>query len=351
MNPSHHKCIIIGSGLSGLVTAYELTKNGHSDFIILEGRDRIGGRICTNEGIDLGATWFQDHHSALSELIDELGVHRFRQFNKGRSIFIYSSMAPAQYFENDPNTPSAFRIGGGSVALIEALRSKVANKILTGKAVLNISLKQDGLISIETSSGTYTCDSVVLAMPPQLVTGIIITPSLSEDIQHALTYTHTWMSNAIKVGINYKKPFWRDKNLSGMMISHISPVIELYDHSDIEDQSYSLMGFVNEGLRDETTENRKKRILTYLSKHLGEKVYQYEKYSEKDWSQDQFTSSEKLKSIYISPSYDNPIWETSIWEDKLILAGAETSTVHGGYMDGAVLSGKTAAQRILKKFI
>ena len=39
--------VIIGGGISGLHTAYQLQKRG-IDFILIEARDRLGGRILSN---------------------------------------------------------------------------------------------------------------------------------------------------------------------------------------------------------------------------------------------------------------------------------------------------------------
>ena len=342
MPTQQYKHIIIGAGLSGLVTAYQLQKKGEQDFLILEGRDRIGGRILTNESIDLGATWFQSHHETLSNLIDELGIQKFQQYNTGKSIFIYSSMAPAQYFENDPNTPSAYRIGGGSTALIKKLASHSLKQIKLNQQVNSIDYNNE-FITIKTAQATFQCDKVIMALPPQLMSGITFSPKVPTLLHEAMINTHTWMSNAIKVGFNYRSPFWRDKNLSGTIIGHVSPVIELYDHSNIEDNSYSLMGFMNEGLRDDTTDDRKERILSYLEKHFGSEVRSYTSYHEKDWSLDPFTSFDKLKSVYISPRYGNPIFQQDHFNKRIILSGAETSSSHGGYMDGAVISGIRAA--------
>ena len=44
--PSGVKVLILGAGVSGLVTAYELSKLGY-DFRILEARDRVGGLAWT----------------------------------------------------------------------------------------------------------------------------------------------------------------------------------------------------------------------------------------------------------------------------------------------------------------
>ena len=53
--------IIIGSGISGLTIA---SKIKNKDFLILEARDRIGGRVFTNEsGMDIGAAWLHGSDS------------------------------------------------------------------------------------------------------------------------------------------------------------------------------------------------------------------------------------------------------------------------------------------------
>ncbi|MCJ7758751.1 MAG: FAD-dependent oxidoreductase, partial [Gillisia sp.] len=70
--------IIIGAGLSGLLTAYRLKKEG-IPFKILEARNRIGGRINTvygtdNTPVEMGATWFGSEHKHLRALLEELGI-------------------------------------------------------------------------------------------------------------------------------------------------------------------------------------------------------------------------------------------------------------------------------------
>lgn len=57
--------VIIGAGFSGLGAANTLFQNGFTDFLVLEGRDRVGGRSFTsfelgeNIPVDLGCTWIQ----------------------------------------------------------------------------------------------------------------------------------------------------------------------------------------------------------------------------------------------------------------------------------------------------
>ena len=348
MEETRSKYIIIGAGLSGLTTAYQLFESGERDFVVLESRDRIGGRILTKNGIDFGATWFQNHHQNVIDLLNRLAVEKFYQYSTGRSILVYSTMAPEHYFESDPNAPSAHRISGNSINFINALATPFKNQIQTKQTVTKICTDGE-LLAVATAEKVFRAEKVIVTIPPRIATRIRYTPELPEEVIEAMEKTHTWMSNAIKVGLTFEKPFWRSKNLSGMLIGQVGTVTELYDHSNAQDNSFALMGFVNEGLRDFSAVERKERILDFLAKYLGDEVFRHNSYEEKDWSQDEHTSSETIKSIYMSPSYGNPLFANMYLNDKLLFSGAETSPVYGGYMDGAVYSGLKAANTLLQR--
>jgi len=340
------KYIIIGAGLSGLYAGYTLQKAGVTDFMILEARDRIGGRIWTKNGVDFGAAWFQNHHETVVGLTDQLGLDKFHQYAGGKSVLVYSAMAPAHEFITDPNAPSAFRIAGGAQALVQGLAHPINDKIKTHSVVSEI-IQTATAVRVITEEVAYEASHVIVALPPRLATGLKFTPEVPHPMWQAMLTTHTWMSNAIKVGLTFDRPFWRDKGYSGAIIGQVGAVTELYDHSAMDDSNFALMGFVNEGLRELTSEERKKRILDYIATCLGDEARQFITYQEKDWSQDQFTSCEKLHSVYISPQYGKPEFSESYLDGKLHFTAAETSTVHGGYMDGALRSGRIVAERLL----
>lgn len=74
------KVIIIGAGFSGLSAAYALHKKS-IDFIVLESRDRLGGRVFSHTidtaeklVVELGAEWVGDSHTRLKELTSEMGL-------------------------------------------------------------------------------------------------------------------------------------------------------------------------------------------------------------------------------------------------------------------------------------
>lgn len=333
---------IIGAGLSGLTAAYYLNERFDLQSTMIEARDRVGGRINTSQSVDLGATWFGSDHDNLLNLLEELGVEPFPQYQHGKGIFIHSAAEPPHYFNTDENSSSTYRITGGSSRLIDKLKKQCQPKIELGLKVRKIADKNT-FIEITTDKKIYRTEKVIVTIPPQLVAQTIgFVPSLSDELTGTMESTHTWMSNAIKVGLTFESPFWRKKDLSGTLIAPNGPVIELYDHSERDESRYALMGFANEALRIHSAEKRKQKILAFLSSHFGDGIYDFQTYTEKDWLDDSFTSTSLSQSIYMHPDYGNAAWEKSYMNGKLLFSGSETSSTFGGYMEGAVAAGKRA---------
>ena len=72
-----HDVVIIGAGMAGLTAARTLAEAG-LDVVVVEAKDRIGGRILTqhigNEAIELGAEFIHGRPPELWALIDEAGL-------------------------------------------------------------------------------------------------------------------------------------------------------------------------------------------------------------------------------------------------------------------------------------
>lgn len=71
--------IIIGAGAAGLAAGRALHDAGHN-ILILEARDRIGGRVWTdhtfaNFPIELGAEFIHGEHAATHDLVQQAGLH------------------------------------------------------------------------------------------------------------------------------------------------------------------------------------------------------------------------------------------------------------------------------------
>lgn len=70
--------IIIGAGLAGLTAAGGLVADGR-DVVVLEARDRVGGRVenaelSNGEVVDLGGQWVSEAHEQMRRLIDQQGL-------------------------------------------------------------------------------------------------------------------------------------------------------------------------------------------------------------------------------------------------------------------------------------
>lgn len=93
-SPTTHSTdvVVVGAGLAGLTAADRLVQAGH-DVLVVEGRDRVGGRIHTTEvagiPVDAGATWVAPGHNAMRELVNRFGGEFVRQFEDGKGIISF----------------------------------------------------------------------------------------------------------------------------------------------------------------------------------------------------------------------------------------------------------------------
>lgn len=82
--------VVVGAGLAGLSAARILVANG-VDVVVLEARNRVGGRVYTRPAgdgtlLDLGAQWIGPTQDRLAALAAEVGVSTFRSYDTGDNI-------------------------------------------------------------------------------------------------------------------------------------------------------------------------------------------------------------------------------------------------------------------------
>jgi putrescine oxidase len=127
MSAIERDVVIIGAGASGLTAATELKKAGLS-VAVLEARDRVGGRLWTDDVdgamLEIGGQWVSPDQDALKSTLAELGLETYPRYREGENVYL-NEAGELTRFEGEifPVPP---RTEAEIVTLIEKLDALVA---------------------------------------------------------------------------------------------------------------------------------------------------------------------------------------------------------------------------------
>ena len=370
---------IIGGGLSGLYAAYLLEQKG-IDYILLEARDTLGGRILASkllknsaleqpisqhsgsenaqevDSFDLGPSWFwPDYQPQLGDLVNELQLETFAQFEEGDMMVERAPNEPAVRMQGYKSSPPSMRLVGGMVALINALYRRLdVPKIVTGQIVRRLHRTGEHIeITSEDTSGqvtTWRAQHVLLALPPRLVEdSITFEPSLPSDMITQWRNTATWMAPHAKYFAVYDTAFWREQGLSGAARSSQGPMVEIHDASSMGGNG-ALFGFIGvpASVRQSVSEDvLKAHCRAQLVRLFGEQADTPKAEYLKDWSQDKFTATTADASSDGQHTVAPVSKATSgVWSDCLTGIGSEWSPQFSGYIAGAIEAASLAVKSL-----
>lgn len=347
---------IAGGGLAGLHAAFLLEQAGVQDCVLLEARKRLGGRVLSvapeagrdnpANRFDLGPSWFwPDFQPQLAQLVRELGLAAFPQFETGDMLVERTAEAAPARVTGTVSAPTSMRLVGGSRALIEALHQRLhCTRILTGQTVSEIRVAgaQAELDSADAGGKTmsWRAEHVLLALPPRLAEDILaFTPPLPPELAWQWRGTATWMAPHAKYVAVYDTPFWRNAGLSGEARSAAGPLGEIHDAS-IPGGRAALLGFV--GLPARMRKNVPEATMRALCREqfarlFGPEAAKPDQDVLQDWSLEPCTTTERdLEGILEHPFAPVAKATSGPWAGRLTGVGSEWSPQFPGYLAGAV---------------
>lgn len=333
--------LIIGGGLSGLALAEALERQGH-DYLLVEARDRFGGRIKTTrhaEGyFDMGPAWFWSGQPRIAALIQRLGLEPFAQYAEGNLTF-ENAQGQVQHGRGMSPMQGSLRLEGGLAALTNALAGLVPDSRKRLNSKVETLTKGAGNITAGLSNGeSLTATRAVLALPPRIAAKIAFAPALPVSTLTAMRAVPTWMAGQAKAVAVYDTPFWRDAGLSGDVTSRRGPMVEIHDASPASGGPYALFGFI--GIPPEGRRNLpllRQHLCDQLIRLFGPLAASPLHLHVKDWAIDPFTATAADSApLFSHPSYGLAPAMKDLWEGSLHFAGTEVAQEFGGYLEGAL---------------
>jgi monoamine oxidase len=236
---------------------------------------------------------------------------------------------------------------GGAQLLAIGLAGRLGDAVHLGKPVRRIDHGARN-VRVHLDDDCYAADSVVVAIPPTLTARLVFDPPLPAWRDRLVQRMP--MGDVIKVALVYETPFWRDRGLSGTIISDAGPVSLTVDSSPPASGKGVLVGFVfgPHARRHRTTppDQRLAPLVAGIASLLGDEARSPAGYMEKDWVDDPWARGAYSGHFVPNtmtiggPRLDEPV-------GRVYWAGTDVSNELNGYMEGALRSGGRAAMAAL----
>lgn len=444
----HTDCIIIGAGYAGIAAASRLHEAG-KNIIVLEARERIGGRVNTHVlpdsgvTVDLGAQWIGPGQHNMWNWVKKHQVEVFDCYDSGKNIFDYRGNISAYkgtipkmnpialieigiamarlnkmcrqiplespwtapkaqewdsitmdtwirrnvktgqarmaihvgletvfacqaseisllhflfYCHSGDNLDTLLGVTGGAQQtlfkkgtqhLLEQEAKPFRDKIYFNQPVKSIH-QDDAGVTVYTDELEVIAKKIIIAIPPALCQKIHFIQPLPQ--RKAQLFQRMPMGAAMKCFAVYEKPFWRENNFSGQIVSDRTPFHASFDCSNLDDKGIFLFFVEGRHARDfiELPQHiRKEKVLSELEHYYGAQARKAIDYTDKCWTEEEYSGG-CYAGNFTPGSWTQfgQVLRTPV--GNIHWAGTETAVKWCGYMDGAIESGYRAADEILK---
>jgi monoamine oxidase len=295
-------------------------------------RDRLADPVTLALARLVGTALFSSEPSELSLL------HVLAYIRAGRSIGILTSVAGGAQERR-------FVKGAQEVSI--RLAHELGNRVRLGSAVRRIQQFGDHVV-IGCDALRVKAKRAVVAVPVAVSGRIDYEPALPG--YRAQMVQRMPAGTTIKIHAIYERPFWREANLNGRLLTDEGPVSVVFDNSPQSGERGVLVAFV-EGKDARAfcrlpADVRRTRALAVLANFFGPAAAAPLDYVEVNWSDEEWTRG--CFGANFAPggwtAYGFALREPF---GLIHWAGAETATIWMNYMDGALRSGERAAAEVI----
>ena len=242
----------------------------------------------------------------------------------------------------------SIRFVGGPQQLSIKLARRLGAAVRLGEPVIEVDWRNE--VTLRTPTSAYRARRAILTLPKPLIGRLLYSPALPPA--HDQILQRQPMGSVVKVNAVYPTPFWRADGLSGAATSDTGPIRITYDNSPPDGRPGVLVGFMegddSRRFYGQSAAARKRAALEAFARYFGERARRPIAYFDLAWAQETYT-----RGAY--GSYNPPGVLTSLGDaavaplGRLHFAGADTSPLWPGYMDGAIRSGERAAREALAR--
>jgi monoamine oxidase len=253
-------------------------------------------------------------------------------------------------FERNFNTKDGAqerRFAGGTHLVPQRMAAQLGDRVVLNAPVRRIVQGSAG-VTVHSDAGVVNAGRAIVAIPPTLAGRIFYEPALP-PLRDQLTQ-HMPQGTLMKFEAVYPTPFWRDRGLTGQVVSEIGPVKVTFDASPEAGSPGIMMGFIGgheaRDWQQRSEASRRDAVLRQFAHFFGDEALSPREVVEFNWSTEVWSRGCPVAVLGPGTLLDfgaalrQPV-------ERIHWAGTETSTYWNGYMDGAVRSGRRAAAEVL----
>lgn len=238
------------------------------------------------------------------------------------------------------------RFVDGAQSLSLRMAAQLGNRVQLSTPVRSVTQTDSG-VRVVSDRMTVQAEHAVIAIPPALAARIAYDPPM--PVPRDSFMQRSPQGRLIKVEAFYDRPFWRDEGLTGAVVSDTGPAKICYDVTPADNALGGLLGFVGGDAARQYGDDHaalQKAVLAQFVTFFGPQAAGPNEVVVQDWNDEVWSRGAPVNLLAPGTLTRD---RDAMWAPvgRVHWAGTETATYWHGYMDGAISSGRRAAQEIL----